>query len=100
MISPSHLIIITLAQGCSILLLEGQCPTEFSSNLLQHTCLEVQDQVVQACLIRIRAKNLEDSRTGAGPSDPSFVLQGVYAGVSIFGLPTRHEQKDLADQWL
>ncbi len=30
-----------LNQGSSNLILEGQCPAEFSSNLPQHTCLEV-----------------------------------------------------------
>lgn len=28
-------------QGCPVLLLESQCPVEFSANLIQHTCLEV-----------------------------------------------------------
>ncbi len=30
-----------LEQGSSNLILEGRCPAEFSSNLPQHTCLEV-----------------------------------------------------------
>ncbi len=30
-----------LDQGCPNSVLEGQCPAEFSSNLSQHTCLEV-----------------------------------------------------------
>lgn len=32
---------ISLAQGCPILLLESQYPTEFSSKLPQYACLEV-----------------------------------------------------------
>ncbi len=31
----------TLNQGSSNLILEGRCPAEFSSNLPQHTCMEV-----------------------------------------------------------
>ncbi len=31
----------SLTQGSSNLILEGRCPVEFSSNLPQHTCLEV-----------------------------------------------------------
>ncbi len=31
----------TLSQGSSNLILKGQCPAEFSSNLPQHTCLAV-----------------------------------------------------------
>ncbi len=32
---------VPLEQGSSNLILEGWCPAEFSSNLSQHTCLEV-----------------------------------------------------------
>ncbi len=32
---------VDLSQGSSNLILEGRCPAEFSSNLPQHTCMEV-----------------------------------------------------------
>ncbi len=35
------MMIEALDQGSSNLILEGRCPAEFSSNLPQHTCLEV-----------------------------------------------------------
>ncbi len=47
---------------CLILLLEGQCPAEFSSSQLQNTCLdpfsesEAIDYLVQVCLIRVGGK--------------------------------------------
>ncbi len=33
--------IYSLTQGCPNSVLEGRCPAEFSSNLSQHTCIEV-----------------------------------------------------------
>lgn len=35
------IMVLQLDQRCPILLLKDQCPAEFTSNLLQHTCLEV-----------------------------------------------------------
>ncbi len=71
--------VFRLKQGCPILVLEDQCPAEFSFNQLQHSCLEVSSKSedlkyqIQVCLIRVGAKLCRTS-VPSGTSLDTFSL--------------------------
>ncbi len=73
------LVVDYLDQGSSNLILEGRCPAEFSSNLPQHTCLEVSSIPVKSLISCFRCVwlGLELNSAGHRPSrtelgDPWF----------------------------
>ncbi len=61
-------------QGSSNLILEGRCPAEFSSNLPQHTCLEVSSIASKTLISCFRCVwlGLELNSAGHRPSRTEF----------------------------
>ncbi len=75
---------VPLKQECSVLLLEGQSPAEFSSNLPK-----LQKSIVQMCLIRI--KTLQDSgHPEEGLDTLAAMFNPALEGPPSYGLAPTH----------